>query len=403
MVARDGGANAGDFLGGVVQLSGSCALKADGTVWCWGYGYYGQLGNDASVNKDHPVQVVARDGGASAGEFLGGVVQLEAGGGHTCALKADGSVWCWGGGAQGQLGNDASSNKDHPVQVVARDGASAGEFLGGVVQLEAGGAHTCALKADGSLWCWGYGYDGQLGNDASGNSNNKDHPVRVVDGDGSSGVFGMGSYQRSYTCLGNEVGVNCSLNTVQLALAAGDVSPSKNVTNPGIKIFGIGTGQSVSLYSNEGCTEQVGSAVLSPSGTRSTSGLSEGEHKFYFTVTEVSTSTTRSCSKSFLAYVLDMTAPGTPLIAMATSSPGTDTTPDVTVSNLTAGDMVRVYSDSSCGTEAAGAVLAQGATSVTITVSELSGTGEHTFYAKAFDLAGNGSPCSESPATYTLQ
>ena len=142
---------------------------------------------------------------------------------------------------------------------------------------------------------------------------------------------------------------------------------------------------------------------MSPSGTLSTSGLSAGEHKFYFTVTEVSTSTTRSCSKSFLAYVLDMTAPATPPIAMATSSSGADTTPDVTVSNLTAGDLVRVYSDSSCGTEAAGAVLAQGTTSVRITVSELSGTGEHTFYAKAFDLAGNGSPCSESPATYTLE
>ena len=67
---------------------------------------------------------------------------------------------------------------------------------------------------------------------------------------------------------------------------------------------------------------------------------------------------------------------------MATSSSGADTTPDVTVSNLTAGDLVRVYSDSSCGIEAAGAVLAQGTTSVTITVSELSGTGSIRFTPK---------------------
>ena len=242
-------------------------------------GRAGKLGNDASVNKDHPVQVVARDGGANAGEYLGGVVQLDSRGRTTpVPLRQTERSGAGDMELMGQLGNDASGNsnkKDHPVQVVARDGASAGEYLGGVVQVEAGGAHTCALKADGSLWCWGDGYDGQLGNDASGNSNKKDHPVRVVDGDGSSGVFGMGSYQRSYTCLGNEVGVNCSLNTVQLALAAGDVSPSKNDANPGIKIFGIGAGQSVSLYSNEGCTEQVGNdAVLSPSGTLSTSGLS---------------------------------------------------------------------------------------------------------------------------------
>ena len=80
----------------MVQLSGKCALKADGTVWCWGYGAQGELGNDASVNKDHPVQVVARDGGANAGDFLGGVVQVSTGNDHTCALKADGTVRCWG-------------------------------------------------------------------------------------------------------------------------------------------------------------------------------------------------------------------------------------------------------------------------------------------------------------------
>ena len=56
-------------------------------------------------DKDHPVQVVARNGGANAGEFLGGVVQLDSrGSNHTCVLKADGTVWCWGYGAHGTIG-----------------------------------------------------------------------------------------------------------------------------------------------------------------------------------------------------------------------------------------------------------------------------------------------------------
>ena len=145
------------------------------------------------------------------------------------------------------------------------------------------------------------------------------------------------------------------------------------------------------------------SSVSSPSGTLSASGLTAGEHKFYFTVTDAS-NTTHTYSRNFLAYILELTATATPAIAMATSSgsSGTDITPNVTVSNLTPGDLVRVYSDSTCNTEAATAVRVEG-TSATITVAEISGTGEHLFYARAVDLAGNASVCSGTPASYDLQ
>ena len=158
---------------------------------------------------------------------------------------------------------------------------------------------------------------------------------------------------------------------------------------------------SSSTRNDENCTvlnKVGGTSASSPSGTLSASSLTEGEHRFYFTVTD-SSSTTHSCSKSFLAYILDVTAPGTPTIAMASGASGTDTTPEVTVSNLTSGDLARVYSDNTCGTEAGAAVRAEGG-SARITVSEISGAGSYTFYAKAVDLAGNESPCSATPATY---
>ena len=339
VVAKAGWAASGEFLADVIQVSAgsyhSCAVKADGSVWCWGKGNYGQLGNDDSTSfeKSHPVQVVARDGAAS-NEFLADVVQMSTGEEYSCAVKADGSVWCWGSGSSGQLGDGGTtSKKDHPVQVVARDGAASGEFLADVVQVSTGSYHSCAVKVDGSIWCWGYGGSGSLGNDGTANAS---APVLVVDADGSSGWLNIGSYTRSYTCRGSEVSVNCSLDTVKLALASGSSSPSNN-SSPSIDISGVGANESVSLYRDKSCSQNQVGSVSSSGGTLSATSLDEGEHRFYFTVTQTSTNTTRSCSKSFLAYILDITPPAVPVIALHSglSSPGSGTTPKVTVSNLT--------------------------------------------------------------------
>ena len=174
------------FLRNIIAISGrgthTCALKQDGTVWCWGYGDNGSLGNDDNSDKDHPVQVVDGDGSMT---FLRDVIAISAGGAHTCALKPDGTIWCWGEGTNGRLGNDDNSTKDHPVRVVDRDGRTS--FFGDVTAIDTGGSHACALKSDGTLWCWGYGDNGRLGND---DDSNKDHPVQVVDGDGSTTFLG---------------------------------------------------------------------------------------------------------------------------------------------------------------------------------------------------------------------
>ncbi|MGH7584625.1 MAG: Ig-like domain-containing protein [Gemmatimonadales bacterium] len=101
------------------------------------------------------------------------------GGAHTCALTADGAAYCWGHGGNGQLGVPIP-----PIACIAEGGPSSCIMVpvpvrGGLVfaQLAAGGAHVCGLTADGTAWCWGRNESGQLGD----NSNlQRDEPVLVA-------------------------------------------------------------------------------------------------------------------------------------------------------------------------------------------------------------------------------
>jgi alpha-tubulin suppressor-like RCC1 family protein len=147
-------------LRGVVQIaseySHSCARRADGSVRCWGWNRYGQLGDGTTEDRFRPV-VVAN--GAGTGP-IGSVAQLAAGLGHTCALRTDRTVRCWGWNAYGQLGDGTHVDRARPV--VVANGAGTGP-LRDVVQLSAGLAHTCAVRADATVRCWGAGHYGQLG------------------------------------------------------------------------------------------------------------------------------------------------------------------------------------------------------------------------------------------------
>jgi alpha-tubulin suppressor-like RCC1 family protein len=125
----------------------SCARKTDGSVWCWGANSEGQLGYDATVApRLTPARVTA----------LGtDVVELDAGDAHTCARKNDGTLWCWGVNYSGQVGNGVAGYTPSPVEVL---------LLGtSVLEVATGWFHTCARRSDGSAWCWGLNYYGQIG------------------------------------------------------------------------------------------------------------------------------------------------------------------------------------------------------------------------------------------------
>ncbi|MCJ0763639.1 RCC1 domain-containing protein [Variovorax terrae] len=136
-------------LSGVVALSlgayYGCALASGGTVACWGYNGQGQIGDgSAAVTRPSPVAVAG----------LSGAVALSAGGRHACAMKSDATVVCWGYNGEGQLGDGTTANKNTPVAVSG---------LSGVISVSSGFISSCALKSDGSVACWGNNSSGQLG------------------------------------------------------------------------------------------------------------------------------------------------------------------------------------------------------------------------------------------------
>ena len=154
----------------------TCALGSDAKAYCWGYGPFGQLGNNATTNALTPVAV--HQGQIPAGVIL---TQITTGGYHTCALSSDAKAYCWGHGEYGRLGSNTATNTSIPVAV------HQGQIPNDVVltQVSAGQDHTCALGSNGKAYCWGSGSDGQLGNNTTTNTST---PVAVHQGQIPAGV-----------------------------------------------------------------------------------------------------------------------------------------------------------------------------------------------------------------------
>jgi alpha-tubulin suppressor-like RCC1 family protein len=134
--------------GGAGSNSHTTAIKTDGTLWTWGLGTDGRLGNGVTAgNISTPVTT-----------FTGGTnwKQVSTGQNHTAAIKTDGTLWTWGLGTSGRLGNNSTNTVSTPVTT----------FAGGTnwKQVSAGGQQTAAIKTDGTLWTWGAGNFGVLGN-----------------------------------------------------------------------------------------------------------------------------------------------------------------------------------------------------------------------------------------------
>jgi alpha-tubulin suppressor-like RCC1 family protein len=150
-------------LRGVVAIAAGgdsgYALRRDGSVWAWGDDGYGELGNAlVRLDEDVPVRVVG----------LTHVIAIAAGSCSGYALLTNGTVWSWGRGDYGQLGDGATSDRSVPVQV---------KDLTNVVQVVGGGDMAFALLSNGELWAWGANAYGQLGD---GSVTDHDLPVRVL-------------------------------------------------------------------------------------------------------------------------------------------------------------------------------------------------------------------------------
>ena len=124
----------------------TCAVVPDGTVRCFGRNSDGQLGMGSDGQFEATPQVVFNVTGATF---------LMAGDDHTCALTTSGTMWCWGDGFLGELGDGVGQGSPSPVPV---------PNAVGVVHAAGGLEHTCAVLKNGHAQCWGKGLQGQLGN-----------------------------------------------------------------------------------------------------------------------------------------------------------------------------------------------------------------------------------------------
>lgn len=149
-------------LGDVVAVSGGfnygMALRADGTVWTWGAGDYGQLGDGTVISSTTPVEV----------SNLSGVIAIAARSHSNLALKSDGTVWAWGDNDYNELGVTTTEScpittTSYPCSTVPVQVPS----LSGITAIAVGRQHSLALKSDGTVWAWGDDTCGQLGTDVT--------------------------------------------------------------------------------------------------------------------------------------------------------------------------------------------------------------------------------------------
>ena len=122
----------------------TCGVTMAGSAYCWGNGVSGQLGDGATITR------------LAATAVAGGLTfsAISAGEHHTCAIATGGIAYCWGSGAVGQLGTGTTQSAPRPVAVTG-----SARF----VSIDAAAEHTCASTSTGELYCWGHNNFGRLG------------------------------------------------------------------------------------------------------------------------------------------------------------------------------------------------------------------------------------------------
>jgi alpha-tubulin suppressor-like RCC1 family protein len=152
----------------------TCGVTSAHAGYCWGRNDNGQLGTGSAVGPQDcfgvpcstvPALVI---GGLSLALVGTGGFGGSVGGAHSCGLTTAGNAYCWGGNAQGQLGDGTTMNSSSPVLVVG-----APTFA----TVTTGGRHSCGMTSAGAAYCWGDNTSGQLGN---GTTTSSQMPVQVV-------------------------------------------------------------------------------------------------------------------------------------------------------------------------------------------------------------------------------
>lgn len=217
-----------------VSMGGThgCGVKSDNTGWCWGSDDDGKLGN-AAGNTDAPDQV---QGGHSW-------LMIEAGAHNTCGIRTDDTLWCWGDNEWGQLGDGTTTDRSAPVQV---EPGTLWELV------NPGGNFTCGIRKNGARYCWGENASSQLGNLNTPASPNVPTPIEDTNAYGSM----AGGFQNWACAIRLDGSLWCWGNNGQGRLGDGTTT-SRNIPT---QVSGGGTWQKVvlsSAYQGRSCGIQT--------------------------------------------------------------------------------------------------------------------------------------------------
>ena len=340
----------------------ACSILDDGALKCWGESYSGQLGLGTNAARgDQPAEM----GDALAAVDLGTgrtAVAVATGGAHTCAILDNADLKCWGENYQGQLGlgdtdhrgDNAGEMGDNLPAVPLGTGRTA-------VAVSAGQSHTCAVLDDGSVKCWGLGYQGQLGHGATTTLGDQGHEI------------------------GNALPtVNLGAGRTAIAVATGQSYTCAVLDNGRLKCWGeggakLGQGSVTSIGDAPGemaalePIELIGSPgppVLSVEVTASPTTVVAGQ-AFDVDVT---------ITNSGLATATDLTVevPNAPACddTITTLGPGAEAT--IECSHTTTSDDVGTYPNAATVDAAQTAPVASNTANVTVVLGEVSGTVDRT-------------------------
>src|SRR5262249_17957362 len=124
----------------------SCVIRGDHTVWCWGGNGSGQLGNNSFSSSGIAVQVMS-----SSGSPLGDSFEIGLGSYFGCGRTDGGQVSCWGLNDHGQLADGTFTNRSYAAAAYA-----GGSAITSATSIAVGSNHACAIDGAGDAWCWGY-------------------------------------------------------------------------------------------------------------------------------------------------------------------------------------------------------------------------------------------------------
>jgi alpha-tubulin suppressor-like RCC1 family protein len=209
----------------------TCAILDDGSVSCWGYNGWNQLGDGTTNSRNTPTQTSSLGTGRTA-------VAISSGSAHTCAIRDNGSVSCWGLNWNGRLGDGTTTDRNTPTQTSSLGtGRTA-------VAISSGSAHTCAILDDGTVSCWGSNYIGQLGDGTTTDRNTPTQTSSLGTGRTAMAISSGGGH----TCVILDDGtVSCWGNNGHGQLGNGTVETS---TETSTQTSSFGTGRTAVAISS---------------------------------------------------------------------------------------------------------------------------------------------------------